>query len=559
MNIRKKLMLSFGIVFAFLLLMSLVGVKYVKENKNTLTFIHEQSVVSQDYDNIAFHTVRANAAIRGYMLYQNPKMRENHLAIRDELHAAVDRLNALQIEDTSFLAFKDQLKQWEDAIDNNILKIIDSNQDFELAANQAIPILGEQATSLVLFGREMSTALNQEMNEVILEQNKQSSKNVTYLLLLMAIGLVVSLGIAWTISRKIVRSIQEVAEKSATIASGDLLTTVDVYSNDEFGQLANSFNHMTEQLAGAFQLVGNSSQQVAATSQQLTASSNEVSHATQVVTEAIQSISDTVETQGQLTQSANEHSLNVLNEMSMMRESIEQAHQTANQTRELGTTGMTALETMLQQIQVISTNTSLLTQQMHTLNNNSISITSAVQTIKEIANQTNLLALNASIEAARAGEHGKGFAVVASEVRKLADESNHAAEQIETTVSNMIQHTEEVVSTIDENEQSVEKGRTLSSDAKTIFIQIEQAIDQVEDQTTTIQQGIQQTFGHLERLVTEIDEITQYAVQTTDDIQNVAASSQEQSAAMEQVAAASDHLSRMAIDLQESIQSYRYE
>src|SRR5690606_35722272 len=61
-------------------------------------------------------------------------------------------------------------------------------------------------------------------------------------------------------------------------------------------------------------------------------------------------------------------------------------------------------------------------------------ITDFIDLIKQISSQTNLLALNAAIEAARAGEHGRGFAVVAEEVRRLADSSAHAAEDVTKTV-----------------------------------------------------------------------------------------------------------------------------
>ena len=111
---------------------------------------------------------------------------------------------------------------------------------------------------------------------------------------------------------------------------------------------------------------------------------------------------------------------------------------------------------------------------------------------------------------------------------------------------------------MDNSNNSVIVGREKVNVARDNFHQIDDAIDDVEKQAQAVTAAIRAIYQDIEKLVKEIDYISEVSMQSSGNVQSVAASSEEQNAAMEEVAAASTHLSEMAIDLQESIQTFKY-
>lgn len=557
LTVERKLQIAFGIVLVFLLLISGIALYYLNHNNQTLAEIEDKTEFIHLYQDISFQTVRANAAIRGYILYGKEEMLNNHHEIRETLHTSINRLQEKGDSNEEFEQFLQQLADWEKAIDGQIVPLYQRG-DHQQAQQQALPILGEGSLKLVVFGKTMATAQQEEMQAHIEATKQEGERSGVEITILAVISLIVSIIIATVFGRRIAKNIQQTVIEMDKFSEGNLHTHLQFKTKDEFAHLAKSFNSMSQKLRLMMKQVGNSSEQVAATSEQLTASSMEVTQATEVVTASIHDIAQGIDQQDTLTSDVRNLSAHILKKMNDISTSIHNVNHATVETKNMASIGRSSVHDVTEQMNEISANTSELNTRVQDLDDNTAAIVKAVNVIKSIATQTNLLAINASIEAARSGEHGKGFAVVAEEVRKLADESNLAAGDIEKVVAQITDSTRVIEEDMVNSNDSVHVGREKVNVARDNFIQIDDAINDVQAQTEIVTTAIRTIHQDVEKLVKEIDYISEVSMKSSRHVQSVAASSEEQNAAMEEVAASSTHLAKMAIDLQESIQSFKY-
>ncbi|MBP2658285.1 MAG: chemotaxis sensory transducer [Firmicutes bacterium] len=370
----------------------------------------------------------------------------------------------------------------------------------------------------------------------------------------------ISLVFAYLFSRKtIVAPLQNIIEKIREIANsgGDLTQRIQVSSKDELGELAGTVNDMTQNLAQLIRQVALTTEQVSASSEELTASASQSSEVANQIAAVLTEVAAAADQQ----YSTTNHVVEIVENMS---QSVQQAvHNTklaaerSEQTAKAAQEGVISIKATIGQMNDIERTVINSAGLVDKLGDRSKEIGQIVSTIANIANQTNLLALNAAIEAARAGEHGKGFAVVAEEVRKLAEQSETASEQIRQLISEIQQDTEKAVHAMDEGTLAVKQGTENINATGDTFGEIATLVNHVTDEIQRTVAAIHDIAEGAKQVASSMEVLDGVSDKTASKTQTVSASTEEQTASIEEIAIASDALSQLAEKLQLEIVKFK--
>jgi len=175
--------------------------------------------------------------------------------------------------------------------------------------------------------------------------------------------------------------------------------------------------------------------------------------------------------------------------------------------RRVASEGNAVISQALEAMAEISTLVEEAAGTVKSLGEKSDEISVVLEVIEDIADQTNLLALNAAIEAARAGEHGRGFAVVADEVRKLAEKTMKATDQISGTISAIQSEGRRAVEAMGRGREGAEKGGRLSGQAGEAVGAIETSVSESCQQAQQIATAAEQLLAATQQIASSMDEM----------------------------------------------------
>jgi len=259
------------------------------------------------------------------------------------------------------------------------------------------------------------------------------------------------LGLGLIVGRHFAARAETIVGALNHLAKGDLTRKLKLDGKDDFAWLAYEYDSARRAMVKLVDVISGSAREVCTVVGELGRSTEQVAHASSEQSSAATGIAGAMdETSASIRRVA---------------ETAQEARQIADQASGLASKGKLDIDSLVREIEGTSGVVQQSSMVIADLGQKSETVSTIVQTIKGIAEQTNLLALNAAIEAARAGEQGRGFAVVADEVRKLAERSSSAANDITQTISSMVAGTQQAVAGMDACVRRVDAGVQIARQA----------------------------------------------------------------------------------------------
>jgi methyl-accepting chemotaxis protein len=563
-TIRARLLIGFGITVALILGAGLLaGMALQRAGKRSEAIVAEMRREQESVQQVAYRLLQEVAAGMRYLNTGAASDGARYTALADEadrLRRETVKLDALSSAERQKL---EELGTLQGTVEVGIgvahaYQAIGKPREAAAVLEKNSAALDQVDHTLETLRAEGQRRMAERQNSAAITLRKTESALGTVVILALLVGIFSSV----TTSRAVTKPLRALTRDMDAIGRGDLRRS-DVQHQAlgaaEYEALASAFDQARERLRGLLAEMQRQSDDVAAAAAELAASAGGASESTQHVATAVTEMAHGAGLQLDVLNGAGSAVAQLAASGRTIDEAVRESQARGREIRSSATATAQeigkAVDTLLAAREVFDRSV----KEIATLRESLGVVDDFASTISEIASQTNLLALNAAIEAARAGDAGRGFAVVAEEVRKLAEESGRAAQQVTTNVGRI---REGVVNT----SRAVESGTLQMRDvtkvadaARQALAQIQSAVERVEDASARVSEAVAGNAAAIASVESAIGAAGDTAQSHAASAQQVAAATEETSASVEELEATSHMLNDSARRVRERVQEFQLE
>ncbi|RZI70849.1 MAG: methyl-accepting chemotaxis protein [Pseudomonas sp.] len=527
LNIAPRAFLGFAVIGLLMLILGVFALSQMNKINNANVAMATKSMPSiKALDKLTEGSIRLRVLSYRLMLNRDP----DTLQKTTELFAMRNK----QIDDARTIYAKMISAPEEQSAYDQYVKLLNDYRQLESRmktlsqANDMTELTRLLSADLQTNSDQMNVVLakliemnTQQVNEASATATQQYSTAFTMVVTLLIIATVLTVLFAWLLTNSITRPIASALNAAEDIAEGDLTRTINVDGTDEAGRLLAAMLKMQSKLRDTLQCISGSATQLASAAEELNAVTDESALGLSKQNDEIEQAATAV---NQMTSAVEEVARNAVS----TSEASKNATTSASDGRDLVQETVTAIERMSTDVQSTST-------LIGNLADESRDIGKVLDVIRGLADQTNLLALNAAIEAARAGEAGRGFAVVADEVRALAHRTQQSTSEIERMIGSIQGGTEQAVNSMRSSTERAESTLNIAKGAGLALDTINSAVVEINERNLVI--------------ASAAEEQAQVAREVDRNLVNIRDLSTQSATGANQTSAASNELSRLAVDL----------